>query len=164
MISIRIVKISSQRQTALPGHTQRFFRHTHLRCDIILISTAHRPIYCQHPWLRFSHFLHDLTQPDILSVCSRYPSGIKPEDIQPSILLSKFQNLIPSKCPEPLPRFRIFFRVIGRISGSFLCKRLLCFPVIRTVQSALEKYAPIPSPSFRNASNMARTISAYLCV
>ena len=139
MISIRIVKISSQRQTALPRHTQRFLRHTQLRCDIIFISTTHRPVYCQHPWLRFSHFLYNLAQPDILSVCSRYPASIKPEDIQPSILLSKFQNLIPGKCPEPLPRFRIFFRVIGRISGSFPCKRLLCFPVIRTVPVRLGK-------------------------
>ena len=139
MISVRIIKISSQRQAALPGHTQRFFRHTHLRCDIILISTAHRPVYCQHPGLRFSHLLHDLSQPDILSVCCCHPSSIKPEDVQPSILLSKFQDLISGKCPESLPGFRILFWIIGRISGGLTCKCLFFFPVIRTVPVRLGK-------------------------
>lgn len=135
MISVRIIKISSQRQAALPGHTQRFFRHTHLRCDIILISTAHRPVYCQHPGLRFSHLLHDLSQPDILSVCCCHPSGIKPEDIQPSILLSKFQDLIAGKCTETLPGFRIFFWIIGGIPCRFSGKYFLFFPIIRTSAS-----------------------------
>ena len=144
MISVRIIKISSQRQAALPGHTQRFFRHTHLRCDIILISTAHRPVYCQHPGLRFSHLLHDLSQPDILSVCCCHPSGIKPEDIQPSILLSKFQDLIAGKCTEPLPGFRIFFWIIGGIPCRFSGKYFLFFPIIRTVPVRLWIIHPDP--------------------
>ena len=65
-------------------------------------------------------------------------------DIQPSILLSKFQDLIAGKCTETLPGFRIFFWIIGGIPCRFSGKYFLFFPIIRTVPVRLGIIHPDP--------------------